>query len=88
MSQTPYKRAGELCKHFSLSPITGSAKSTAIMELLKSGQADLNWILPSQMAGNPIAWLIHINDFIVDARHASREIQEVVVRHELIPYLP
>jgi hypothetical protein len=41
-SQTPHMRADDLCQHFGLSPKTGSAKSTAIMELLKSGQSDSN----------------------------------------------
>ncbi|WP_268119851.1 DUF6398 domain-containing protein [Methylobacter sp. YRD-M1] len=81
-------RADELCQYFGLSPKTGSAKSTAIMELLKSGQADPNWTLPSRMAVNPMVWLIQVNGFIVDARHAPREIQEEAFRRGLIPYLP
>jgi hypothetical protein len=48
-SQTPHLRADELCQHFGLSPKTGSAKSTTIMDLLKSGQADPHWTLPSRM---------------------------------------
>lgn len=68
-SQTPYMRADELCQHFDLSPKSGSAKSPAIMELLKSGQADPNWTLSSRMADNPMAWLIQVNGLIVDARH-------------------
>ncbi len=87
-SQTPHMRADELCQHFGLSPKTGSAKSTAIMELLKSGQADPNWTLPSQMVDNPMAWLIKVNGLIIDARHAPREIQEEAFRLGLIPYLP
>lgn len=87
-SQTPHMRADELCQYFGLSPKTGSAKSTAIMELLKSGQADPNWTLPSRMAVNSMAWLIQVNGFIVDARHAPREIQEEAFRRGLIPYLP
>jgi hypothetical protein len=87
-SQTPHIRADELCQHFGLSPKTGSAKSTAIMELLKSGQADPNWTLPSRMAANPVAWLIQVNGLIVDARHMPRDIQEEAFRLGLIPYLP
>ncbi|MBK6619275.1 MAG: DUF6398 domain-containing protein [Nitrosomonas sp.] len=87
-SQTPHMRADELCQHFGLSPKTGSAKSTAIMKLLKSGQADPNWTLPSRMADNPIVWLIQVNGLIVDVRHAPREIQEEAFRRGWIPYLP
>lgn len=87
-SQTPHMRAADLCRYFGLSPKTGSAKSTAIMELVKSGQADPNWTLPNRMADNPMAWLIQLNGLIVDARHAPREIQEEAFRRGLIPYLP
>ncbi len=87
-SQTPHMRADELCQHFGLSPKTGSAKSTAIMDLLKSGQADPHWTLPSRMGDNPMAWLIQVNGLIVDARKAPREIQEEAFRRGLIPYLP
>ena len=87
-SQTPHMRADELCPHFSLSPKTGSAKSTAIMELLKIGPMDPKWTLPSRLADNPMAWLIEVNGLIVDARKAPREIQEEAFRRGWIPYLP
>lgn len=82
------RMAATLCQQFGLSPKTGSAKSTAIMDLLKSGQADPNWTLPSRMWDNPMAWLIQVDGLIVDARHAPREIQEEAFRRGMIPYLP
>jgi hypothetical protein len=87
-SQTPHLRADELCQHFGLSPKTGSAKSTAIMDLLKSGQMDPKWTLPSLLGQNPLVWMIRVNGLIVDARRAPREIQEEAFRQGLIPYLP
>jgi Domain of unknown function (DUF6398) len=87
-SQTPHMRADELCPHFGLSPKTGSAKSTAIMELLKIGPMDPNWTLPNRLADNPMAWLIQVNGLIVDARQAPREVQEEAFRRGMIPYLP
>ena len=87
-SQTPHIRADELCPHFGVTPKTGAAKSTAIMDLLKSGQMDPDWTLPSRMGDNPMAWLIQVNGFIVDARHAPREIQKEAFRRGMIPYLP
>ena len=87
-SQTPHMRADELCRHFGLSASTGGAKSTAIMKLLNSGQADPHWTLPSRMGDNPMAWLIQVDGFIVDARRAPREIQEEAFRRGWIPYLP
>ena len=87
-SQTPHMRADELCPHFGLSPKTGSAKSTAIMDLLKIGPMDPKWTLPSRLADNPMAWLIQVNGLIVDARKAPRAIQEEAFRRGWIPYLP
>ncbi len=87
-TQTPHMRADELCPHFGISPKTGSAKSTAIMELLKIGPMDPKWTLPSRLADNPMAWLIQVNGLIVDARKAPREIQEEAFRRGWIPYLP
>jgi hypothetical protein len=87
-SQLPHMRADSLCQHFGHSAKSGSAKSTTIMELLKSGQAEPNWILPSRMAENPMVWLIQVNGLIIDARYALQEIQEKAFRRGLIPYLP
>ena len=87
-SQEPHMRADELCSHFGLSPKTGSAKSTAIMDLLNSGQMDPNWTLPSRLADNPLVWMIQVNGYIVDVRHAPRELQEEAFKRGLIPYLP
>ena len=86
-SQTPHMRADELCQHFGLSPKTGSAKSTAIMDLLKSGQMDPKWTLSSLLDQNPLVWMIQVNGLIVDVRRAPREIQEAAFRRRLIPYL-
>ena len=87
-SQTPSLRADALCAHFGLSTSTGSAKSKAILDLLKSGQMDPHWTLPSRLANNPMAWMIQVNGFLIDARHAPREIQEEAFRRGLIPFLP
>ncbi|SFN22487.1 hypothetical protein SAMN05421863_11443 [Nitrosomonas communis] len=63
----------------------GLAKSTAILELLKCGHTDPNWTLPSRIADHPLTWLIQVNSIIVDARYASREIQEEAFRCGWIP---
>ena len=87
-SQSPHMRADDLCSHFGLSPKTGSAKSTAIMDLLNSGQMDPKWTLPSLLDQNPLAWMIQVNGLRMDARQAPREVQEEAFRKGLIPYLP
>jgi len=81
-------RTDDLCSHFGLSASAGSATATAILALLKSGQADPQWTLPSRLADNPMAWLVQVNGFVVDARYAPRELQEEACRRGTIPYLP
>lgn len=44
-------------EHFELSTQTGSARSGAILNLLKVGQLDPGWSLSSQLARNPLARL-------------------------------
>lgn len=87
-SQMPHMRADALCAHFGVSPKTGGTKSTDIMKLLKIGQMDPKWTLPSRIGDNPMAWLIQVNGMIVDARKVPRKIQEEAFRLGLIPYLP
>jgi hypothetical protein len=37
---------------------------------------------------NLLVWMIQVNGFVIDARHAPREIQEEAFRKGLIPYIP
>jgi hypothetical protein len=87
-AQTPHMRADELSKQFGLSQSTVSNKARQIEDLLKIGVLDPDWTLPSRIDSNPMAWMISLNGFIIDARSASREIQEEAFRRGLIPYLP
>ncbi len=80
--------ADELCSPFGVSKSTGSARSTAILKWLNSHQADPNWTLPIRIGDTPLAWMIQVTGFILDARTAPRETQEEALRRGLIPYLP
>ncbi|WP_028232835.1 DUF6398 domain-containing protein, partial [Paraburkholderia mimosarum] len=80
--------ADALCQHFGLSAQTGSARSGSILNLLKIGQLDPRWSLPSQLDRNPLVWLIEINGIIVDARHIPRNLQEEAFRLGVIPFVP
>jgi len=51
-------------------------------------QMDPRWSLPSKLDENPMAWLIQVNGFMVDARYVPRPIQEEALRKGLIPYIP
>jgi hypothetical protein len=87
-SQTPYMSATELCQHFGVSKSNASAKGKTIRELFRIRQGDPRWWRPSQLAGNPLAWLIEVDGLVVDARSAPAEIQAEAWRLGLIPFLP
>jgi hypothetical protein len=87
-SQKPHIKMTEIDKVFGVSSGTGQGRSKAIRDMLKMRPFDPEWTLPSRMAGNPVAWLIQVNGFVMDARHASREIQEEAFRRGMIPYIP
>jgi len=87
-SRKPHMKLTALDKAFGVAESTGQGKSNAIRTLLKIRDFDPNWTLPSRMGENPMAWMIEINGFIVDARHLKREFQEEALRKGLIPYIP
>jgi hypothetical protein len=87
-SQKPYISASDLCENFNVGKSTGSAKAKEVRDLLGMMQLDPHWCLPSKLDANPMAWLIQVNGLLVDARHVSREIQEIAYEKGLIPYIP
>ena len=87
-TQKPHLRSDELCKLFNASSSSASAKSTLIRKMFDMMQMDPRWSLPSKMDENPMAWLIQVNGFMVDARYVTRPIQEEALRKGLIPYIP
>ena len=87
-SQNPHMRADDLCAWFGVATSTGGNKAKQIRDLLHINPLDEKWMLPSLMDQNPLAWMITVNGFIVDARSLPRPIQEEAYRKGLIPYLP
>ena len=87
-SQTPHMKLTAIDKAFGVGESTGQGKSMLIRKMLKIRQMDPAWSLRSQMDQNPMAWMIEVNGFLVDARLLKREFQEQALRKGLIPYLP
>ena len=87
-SQTPHVKTGELYKKFGVSESTGQAKSKAVRDMLGMYQMDPNWSLPSRLQSNPMAWMLSVNGMLVDVRRMPREVQEIVFKKGLIPYIP
>ena len=87
-SSKPYINASDLCQKFGISQSTGSSKSREIRDWMNMVQLDPNWCLPSKMDDNPVAWMIMVNGFVIDARSAPLSIQQSAYKKGLIPYIP
>jgi hypothetical protein len=87
-SQTPYMRSTDIDHYLGTSPSSGAAKLAAIRKMLGMHQLDPNWSLPSRLEDNPLVWMLQVNGFMVDVRHAPREVQEIAFNKGLIPYIP
>jgi Domain of unknown function (DUF6398) len=87
-SQTPYMRFSDIDACFGISESSGAAKLAAIRKMLKIHQLDPNWTLPSRLDDNPMVWMLEVNGFMMDVRHAPREVQEIAFKKRLIPYIP
>src|SRR3954454_12697003 len=87
-SRRPHLKLTAIDKAFGVAESTGQGKSKAIRTILKIRQFDHRWTLPGRMDDNPMAWMIEVNGFVVDARHLRREFQEEAFRKGLIPYIP
>jgi hypothetical protein len=87
-SQTPHMKLTAIDKAFSVGESTGQGKSMLIRKMLKISPMDPTWSLRSRIDNNPMAWMIQVNGFLVDARFLKREFQEEALRKGLIPYIP
>lgn len=87
-AQTPYMRLSDIDASFGISESSGAAKLASIRKMLKIHQLDPNWTLPSRLDDNPMVWMLQVNGFMVDVRHAPREVQEIAFQKGLIPYIP
>jgi hypothetical protein len=87
-SQKPRMKLTAIDKVFGVGESTGQGKSMLIRKMLKIRSMDPAWSLRSRMDQNPMAWMIQVNGFLVDARFLKREIQEEALRKGLIPYIP
>jgi hypothetical protein len=87
-SQTPHMKLTAIDKAFGVGESTGQGKAMLIRKMLKIRPMDPEWSLRSNIEQNPVAWMIQVNGFLVDARFLKREIQEEALRKGLIPYIP
>ena len=84
----PHMKLTAIDKDLGVGESTGQGKSKEIRRMLKIRQFDMDWTLPSRMDDNPLAWMMEVNGFLMDVRHAPREVQEIAFEQGLIPYIP
>jgi hypothetical protein len=87
-AQKPHMKLPIIDRTFGVAESTGQGKSKSIRKMLKIGNFDLRWTLPSKKDDNPRAWIVQVNGFAIDARYAPRDIQEAAFKKGLIPYVP
>ena len=87
-SSKPHMKLTAIDKAFGVGESTGQGKSVLIRRMFKIKTVDPAWSLRSRMDENPMAWMIRVNGFLVDARILKREVQEEALRKGLIPYIP
>lgn len=87
-SQTPHMKMTAIDKAFGVGESTGQGKSMLIRRMFKITRTDPKWSLRRRIEQNPMAWMIQMHGFLVDARFLNREIQEEALRKGLIPYIP
>ncbi|MCU0719471.1 MAG: DUF6398 domain-containing protein [Pirellula sp.] len=87
-SKKPHMKLTAIDKEFGVGESTGQGKSVLIRNMLKISPMDPEWSLRSGIEKNPMAWMIQVDGFLVDARFLKRDIQEEALRQGLIPHIP
>jgi len=87
-SQKPHMKLTAIDKALGVGESTGQGKAMLIRKMLKIRPLDPAWSLRSRIKNNPMAWMVEINGFILDARFLKREIQQELYRKGAIPFLP
>lgn len=87
-SQSPHLSAEQLAHLLAVSKSTMANKSLHIRRLLDIRRLDVDFCRRELLERHPLAWLIEVNGFVVDARSMPPEIQVEAVGRGLIPPLP
>ena len=86
-AQKPHMTTDRLSQVTGVGKSTLSAKARVIEDLLGLGPMHPEYCRRALLAGNPLAWMVKVNGFIVDARTLPEEIQAEARRRGLIPDL-
>lgn len=84
----PHMSAEEIAAGFGVSPATMYAKQRVVRDGLELMPLDPDFTIASRVDGNPLIWMLTVNGYLMDIRHAPREAQVVAYENGLIPYIP
>lgn len=81
----PCMRLADLCARFGVGASTGGMKAKVVREALGMNRLNFEWMLPSLVKRNPLAFMLSIDGFLVDARTLPVEMQELAFAAGLVP---
>jgi hypothetical protein len=84
-SQLPHMTTERLSEVTGVGKSTLSAKARVIQQVLGLGPMDSEYSRKEMLAKNPLAWMVQVNGFVVDARTLPLEMQAEARRRGLIP---
>jgi hypothetical protein len=87
-SKTPHCKSKAIYEFFGVAESTGQTKSKEIRRVLNMGPLSPEWTLPSQLANNPMVWMLQVNGITIDIRQAPFELQKLAYDKGLIPFIP
>lgn len=87
-SQVPHCKPKVIYEFFGIAESTGQNESKEVRQLLGMGPMSPEWTLPSQLAHNPLVWIVKVNGLAIDIRNAPIELQRFAYEKGLIPYIP
>jgi hypothetical protein len=86
-TQQPHMTTDRLSEVTGVGKSTLSAKARVIQDLLRLGPMRPDYCRRELLANNPLAWMVKVNGFVVDARTLPPQMQEEARRRGLIPDL-
>ena len=87
-NRSPPMTSAQLAEGFGVSKGTMMTKSRIIRDKLDITTLDVDWCTPAMLADNPLVWMLEVNGFLMDIRHAPRAAQVAAYEKGLIPYIP
>lgn len=84
-SQQPHMTAGQLAAQLGVVKTTMASKAALINQMLNLGVFEPDLTRTAMLEQHPLAWLVEVNGFIVDARTLPAELQNEARMSGLIP---